>query len=181
MPRLASKDVIRLSRARRRRLTHLARRSTAPACEVRRATIVLLAAGKVPNAEIARRAGCAVDTVRGTRRRWLGEGTRALRDRPRSGRPLKYGIDVRLRIVATATSEPPEEDSQWTHRAIAAHLRDSAGIGISASQVGRILDEADLKPHKVRGWLNRPDDPQFFTRAAAICALYMNPWPTPCC
>jgi transposase len=43
-----------------------------------------------------------------------------------------------------------------------------------ASQVGRILAEADLKPHKVRGWLNRPDDPAFFTRAQHICHLYQH-------
>lgn len=52
------------------------------------------------------------------------------------------------------------------------HLHQTRGIGISASQVGRILDEADIKPHKVRGWLNRPNDPEFFTRAQQICALY---------
>lgn len=175
VPRLISKDVIRLSRGRRRRLTHLSRRSTAPVCEVRRARIVLLAAQKVPNAQIARQVGCHVDTVRSTRQRFLRCGLRALRDRPRSGRPLTYDIDVRLRIVATATSQSPEPDSQWTHRGIAEQLRAEAGIAISASQVGRILDEADLKPHKVKGWLNRPDDPQFFTRAADICKLYQHP------
>jgi transposase len=170
-----SKDVIRLSRGRRRRLTHLTGRATAPVREVRRARIVLLAAGRVPNAQIAAQVGCHVDTVRATRRRFLRHGMRTLRDRPRPGRPLTYGIDVRLRIAATATSRPPESDSQWTHRAIAEHLRADAGITVSASQVGRILDEADIKPHKVRGWLNRPDDPEFFTRAAQVCELYLHP------
>src|SRR5947207_1946374 len=93
---------------------------------------------------------------------------KALRDRPRVGRPLTHGLDVRLLVAATATSEPPQTDSQWTHQAIADHLHARRGITISASQVGRILAEADLKPHKVRGWLNRPDDPQFFARAQQI-------------
>jgi DDE superfamily endonuclease len=39
-------------------------------------------------------------------------------------------------------------------------------------QVGRILNSVDLKPHLVRGWLTRPADPEFFTKAAAVCALY---------
>jgi hypothetical protein len=43
------------------------------------------------------------------------------------------------------------------------------GLGISASQVGRILADLDLKPHLVRGWLNRPDDPDFFA-APRTCA-----------
>jgi transposase len=153
----------------------LSRRSTAPWQQVQRAKIVLLAARKVPNAQIAHEIGCGVDTVRAARRRYLADGMRGMRDRPRSGRPLTYDVDMRLRIVATATSTPPGPDSQWTHRSIAEHLADDDGNGISASQVGRILAAADLKPHKIRGWLNRPDDPQFFTRAAQVCDLYRHP------
>ena len=28
--------------------------------------------------------------------------------------------------------------------------------------------------HLVRGWLNRPDDPDFFERAADVCGLYLD-------
>ncbi|WP_199923263.1 IS630 family transposase [Streptomyces sp. NRRL S-813] len=41
-----------------------------------------------------------------------------------------------------------------------------------SSQVGRILAGLDLKPHLVRGWLTCPDDPNFYTKAAEVCALY---------
>ncbi|PNG89675.1 IS630 family transposase [Streptomyces malaysiensis] len=74
-------------------------------------------------------------------------------------------------IVATVTSGRPATDSQWTHRAIAHHL---ASTGISASQVGRILADLDLKPHLVRGWLTRPEDPDFYAKAAEVCALYLR-------
>ncbi|WP_432995589.1 IS630 family transposase [Dactylosporangium sp. CA-233914] len=171
---MRSRDTIRLSRHRRRRLNHLVRCSTAPVREVRRARILLLAWEKTPNETIAAMVGCAVTTVRRTRRDWRARGIKALVDRPRSGRPPVYGLDVRLLIVATATSNPPDTDSQWTHQGIAGHLAQTRGIGISASQVGRILADADLKPHKVRGWLNRPDDPEFFTRAQTICHLYQH-------
>jgi transposase len=171
---MRSRDTVRLSRHRRRHLNHLIRCSTAPVREVRRAKILLLAWEKTPNERIAGEVGCDVATVRRTRRDWRTRGMKALTDRPRSGRPPVYDLDVRLLIVATATSDPPETDSQWTHAAIAAHLAQTRGIAISASQVGRILAEADLKPHKVRGWLNRPDDPEFFTRAQAICRLYQD-------
>jgi transposase len=146
--------------------------------EVRRARILLAACGtgvaRQSNAAIAAQVGCHPDTVRATRRDFRARGMKALRDRPRAGRPLTHGLDVRLLVAATATSEPPKTDSQWTHQAIAEHLHESRGIVISASQVGRILAEADLKPHKVRGWLNRSDDPQFFTRAQEICRLYQH-------
>ncbi|MFC8851435.1 MULTISPECIES: IS630 family transposase, partial [unclassified Micromonospora] len=174
VPRIRSRDTIRLSRHRRRRLNRLIRSSTAAVREVRRAKIVLLAWEKTPNERIAREAGCDVATVRRVRRDWRARGMKALTDRPRSGRPPVYDLDVRLLIVATATSDPPETDSQWTHQAIAGHLAYTRGIEISASQVGRILAEADLKPHKVRGWLNRPDDPEFFTHAQNICRLYQD-------
>jgi hypothetical protein len=79
---------------------------------------------------------------------------------------------VRLRVISRATSIPPEGRSAWSHTAIAAHLADT---GISASQVGRILAEADLRPHKGRGWLNRLDDEQFWQLAGALCDLYLTP------
>lgn len=44
--------------------------------------------------------------------------------------------------------------------------------GSRRARSGGILAGVDIKPHRVRGWLNRPDDPGFFTRAAQICALY---------
>ncbi len=75
-------------------------------------------------------------------------------------------------IVATVTQETPEANSHWTHRALAEHLREP--LGTCASQIGRILASLDLKPHRVRGWLNRPADPQFHTKARAVCRLYLD-------
>jgi transposase len=98
----------------------------------------------------------------------------ALADRPRSGRPAVYGPAVRLAIVAAATSVPPGDRPEWTHALIAARL---AGTGISVSQAGRILADLELRPHKVRGWLRRADDGQFWAQAAAVCDAYLRPPP----
>ena len=57
---------------------------------------------------------------------------------------------------------------------IAGHLGER-GLAISAATVGRILAEAKVRPHKVRGWLNRADDPSFWTRAGQVCRLYLHP------
>jgi len=83
-----------------------------------------------------------------------------------------YGHDDRVRIVATATATKPEWASHWSHSLLAGVLGD---MGISASQVGRILAELDIKPHQVRSWLARPDDPAFWERAADVCGLYLSP------
>ena len=88
-------------------------------------------------------------------------------DRVRGGL-CTYGHDERLKIIETVTARTPEVDSQWSHRLIAEALDE---VGISASQVGRILADLDLKPHLVRGWLTRPDDPDFAERAVDVCGL----------
>ena len=59
---------------------------------------------------------------------------------------------------------------------IADHLR-GRGLAVSPSTVGRVLGEAKVRPHKVRGWLNRADDPAFWTRAGQVCRLYLDPPP----
>jgi hypothetical protein len=38
-----------------------------------------------------------------------------------------------------------------------------------------VLADLELSPHKVRGWLNRRDDEQFWAQAAAVCDLYLHP------
>jgi hypothetical protein len=43
--------------------------------------------------------------------------------------------------------------------------------------IGRFLAEAHARPHKVRGRLNRADDPGFWARAGAVCRLCLEPPP----
>jgi transposase len=174
MARAASRDTVVLGSRRKARLEAIVRRASSPQVLVRRARVALLAHAGWPNARIAAELGCAVTTVRTWRRRFARGGMPALCDRPRSGRPEVYGPGIRLAIVATATSVPPEGTSAWTHDMIAGQL---ASAGISASQVGRILAGLDLAPHRVRGWLNRRDDEQFWAQAAAVCDAYLHPQP----
>jgi transposase len=136
MARAASQDIVVLGSRRKARLEAIARRPSSPQSLVRRARIVLLAHQGCANARIAAELGCSGGTVRTWRRRFVRDGIPALADRPRSGRPEVYGPDVRLAIVATATSAPPDGEPAWTHDMIAGEL---AGTGISASQAGRIL------------------------------------------
>jgi transposase len=131
--RAASQDIIVSGSRRKARLEAIARRPSSPQSLVRRARIALLAHQGRANTQIAAELGCSAGTVRTWRRRFACGGIPALADRPRSGRPQVYGPDVRLAIVATATSAPPDGTTAWTHAAIAGEL---AGTGISASQVG---------------------------------------------
>ena len=45
--------------------------------------------------------------------------------------------------------------------------------------VGRILQEADLKPHQLRGWLTPKPDPEFDTKCADVCTAYLEARATP--
>lgn len=87
-----------------------------------------------------------------------------------------HGPSTRLAVIAIATSVPPDMESQWSHALIASELR-KRGLEISPATIGRILADAHVRPHKVRGWLNRADDPGFWARAGQVCRLYLDPPP----
>ncbi len=167
---------VRLTIKRRRKLEQIVRAGTSPQRLVLRARIALLAGGGMANAAIARDLGCSVAVVRTWRGRLAVPGVPGLFDKPRCGRPETHGPSARLAVIAVATSIPPGGESQWSRSLIAGHLRER-GLAISASTVSRVLAEADLRPHKVRGWLNRAGDPAFWIRAGQVCRLYLNPPP----
>jgi transposase len=158
--------------AERVELQRRVRAHTTPQRAAKRARIVLLAADGLPNRQIAPIVGMNQHTVAHWRRRFQAERLAGLEDRPRPGRPLVYDHDQRLRIVATVTQQPPDPASHWSHSQLAQELAD---MGISASQIGRILADLDIKPHRVRSWITRPEDPGFWERAADSCGLYLIP------
>ena len=176
MARRARPVSITLTKKRRRKLDQIVRAGSSPQRLVLRARIVLAAAAGAANAAIARDLGCSVAVVRTWRRRFAVRGIPGLFDKPRSGRPETHGPSARLAVLAVATSVPPEGESQWSQRGIAVHLGER-DLAISPATVRRVLGEAKVRPHKVRGWLNRADDPSFWLRAGQVCRLYLNPPP----
>ena len=83
MARSVSQDCVVLGQRRRQRLEALVRRGTARVREVTRARIVLAAADRCSNAEIAALVGVHIDTVRRVRHRFVTDGMQSLADRPR--------------------------------------------------------------------------------------------------
>ena len=144
------------------------RASTSEQRLVTRARVALLADEGMGNEEIAERVGLSPHKVGTWRRRIAEEGVAGLGDRPRSGGPRRYGHDQRLEVFKTACSPPPEGETSWSVRSLAER------VGIGKSQTHQILAEADLKPHLVRSWLTSLD-PEFDTKQAEVCGLYLNP------
>ena len=149
-------------------LERIVRASTSEQRLVQRARVVLLAAAGETNVAIAPLVGLCAHKVSKWRTRFAEERLAGLRDRPRPGGPRRYGHDQRLAVFRTGCAPPPEGETHWTVRSLA------AAVGISKSRVHVILDEADLKPHQVRSWLTSLD-PEFETKQAQVCGLYLQP------
>lgn len=179
-------------------LEQMARCYTHPYYLVIRVKIILRAATGANNAEIARRVGLDTDSVRTWRTRWLAAEAHlqaaeaagmsqaelralietVLADAPRCGAPDTFSPEQLVQVVALACEDPRQSDraiSHWTRRELADELIEREIVAtISPRHVGRILDQADLKPHLSRYWLNpTPDDPETFAQEVkTVCKLY---------
>ncbi|MEX1043026.1 MAG: IS630 family transposase [Acidimicrobiia bacterium] len=148
---------------------------SSPHAAVVRARIVLLAAGEVQNVDIAARVGVCVDVASRWRKRFCEQGLDGLRDRPRSGRPRRFGSEVVAGIKAMAC-EPPEQRqvplSRWSSAELAGQaVREGLVPAISSSTVRRWLHADAIKPWRYRSWIF-PRDPDFATKAARVLDLY---------
>lgn len=159
----------------RAELERRARSQTLPVRVAKRAQMILLCAEGVPLRQVAGRVDISEHQVTMWRRRFLAEGLEGLADRARSGRPRRLGHDDRLRMAAVATSakDPDDPVATWTYFDVTAKLV-AEGIEVSVSQVWRVLTAMDIDLTKVRGWLNRRNDPDFWDRVRDICGLYLS-------
>ena len=91
----------------------------------------------------------------------------------RGGFPPSARVDV----VSIASSEPSDYGctaTRWSLDDIAATILNQAHAeAMSRSTIFRILDGADLKPHRSVYWLNS-HDPDFQAKAREVCGLYVN-------
>jgi transposase len=135
-----------------------------------------MAADGVPSRQISQRVGMHESNVAKWRNRFRDKGLEGLEDRPRPGGPKRFGHDERMKVAAAATSERDPDDpvSTWTYFDLA-HKLWAEGVEISVSQLWRILTDMDIRLNRVRGWLNRRDDPAFWERVRDVCGLYLNP------
>jgi putative transposase len=165
MPRLSA-AVIDLSDSEREVLETLLNRHNTPQQIALRAKIILRAAKGETHGDIANALGVTKDTSRLWRRRWLALSAREvpvmerLQDAPRPGAPTTFSLEQITQLYGIACN-PPEQYgrpiSHWSSRELADELiKQQIVPSISERQVGRYLEEADLKPHRSGYWLNPP-------------------------
>lgn len=165
MPRLSA-TTIELSEADRIALEKLLNRNSTAQQIALCAKIILAAANGSSHGEVVRALGVSLEMSRLWRQRWI-ELTRReipvlerLKDSPRPGSPMTFSIEQITRLYALAC-EPPEKYgrpiSHWSSRELAAELVNQKIVAsISERHVGRLLEEAELKPHQSGYWLNPP-------------------------
>ncbi len=156
MPPLAAVPII-LSESEKAELEKLLRRSSTSQQLAMRAKIILRASAGEGHGEIARALEITKYTSRLWRNRWLElrdvemSVLEKLEDAARSGRPASFTIEQLTQLYALAC-DPPEKYgrpiSHWTPRELADELIQQKIVeSISTRHVGRLLIEADLKPH----------------------------------
>lgn len=168
---------LQLTRLERRRLESILREQSGEARAWRRGRMVLLGASGEPIASIARQLG----TSRGRVGEWLARFRRhrlgGLEDLPRSGRPRKLTALERHQVVAAACQAPRDfgvARDVWTRETLAEAVV-AAGLvrAISPSSVAEILDQAEIRPHRIKAWCHS-NDPHFQKKMRAIVRLYVR-------
>ncbi len=82
----------------------------------------------------------------------------------------------RVDVLSIATRKPATyrcPATRWSLDDLVAALQQYRRQPMSRSSLWRILEEADLKPHRSVYWLNS-HDPDFEAKAHAICQLYVQ-------
>ncbi len=81
------------------------------------------------------------------------------------GRPREITPQQRLNVIALASSKPTDGSVR--------KLAEATDIGVATAH--QILNEGEIKPHKVEYWRGRSPDPEFAEKQTAILGLYLNP------
>lgn len=165
MPRLTPR-ALQLAETERDQLQQLVNRHSTPQQIALRASIILLADDGQNHREIARKLNISRDMARLWRNRWLGLSKKdtpveeRLADAPRPGGPMTFSLEQILQLFAIACGKPEDYGrpiSHWTARELADEvIKQGIVERISSRHVGRLINEADLKPHQSQYWLNPP-------------------------
>ncbi len=164
------------------RLTTITNTRTAEAQKVQRAKILLLSSEGMSNVSIAEKLDIHRNSVELCLKKYNVSGLEsALIDDSGRGRKAVLTDDDKTYVRNLACQKPKEigyAQELWTVRSLQNHIRKScvdAGYpnlsSIAASTVNMILNDADIKPHKIRYYLEKRD-PEFDRKMADILIVY---------
>jgi len=163
-------------------LTALSRSRTEPASRVSRATMLLAYRENPSFFAVGRRLGVHHQTVQRCVERAVAYGAlAALDDRPRPGKEPVITPEAKAWLVSLACDKAKEHGyphELWTTRLLARHAREhgpAAGhpslARLVQGTVCKLLGQEEIKPHKVRYYLERRDT-EFEQKMAEILCVY---------
>ena len=180
-------------------LTKLSKGRTKPSYLQKRAEIILQCASGKNNLVIQDSVGVDRTTVSRWRNRWVEHQAKlrlieekevglsyvtavesVLKDITRSGAPGKFTSEQLCQIINVTCETPDQNDlplSHWTLPDLARELVKRGIVdSISTTKLGQILNECDLKPHKVKQWIHTPieDEEKFNAEVKEVCDIYHN-------
>ena len=164
------------------RLTALSRSRTEPASRVSRAQMLLAYRENPSFCAVGQRVGVHHQTVQRCVERALAYGPlAAIEDRPRPGKEPVITPEAKAWLVSLACDKAKEHGyphELWTTRLLARHAREhgpTAGHECLArlvqGTVCKILGQEEIKPHKVRYYLERRDA-EFEQKMAEVLCVY---------
>jgi len=174
-----------LARDERRKLETLHRRGRTPVMLAERVKVIL-ALHEEPDSCVLAVAECSGHDpkfVRKWRDRYLSEGLEGLKRCLHPGRQPRIGAVSRCQVIAMACGKPIDfgvlyRDTWTTDSLLEAYLQKQEQHPdldpMSRTSVLRILNGAEIRPHRVKMWLHSPD-PLFREKVAEICDLYLHP------
>src|SRR5262250_4015680 len=163
-------------------LRAIARSRTEPAIRVERARMLLAYRENPSFFAVGRALGVHHQTVQRCVERALAYGPMtALDDRPRSGKEPTITTEAKAWLVSLACRKAKElgyPHELWTTRLLARHAREHGPAEghlclakVVQGTVCKILNEQEVKPHKVRYYLERRD-PEFKAKMAEVLCVY---------
>jgi transposase len=160
-----------LTAAEQSAIEKLARSRTAPAREVERAPIILLASSGKRVPVIAKDLEVTEITVRTWLKRFNAAGLAGLQDRPRSGRPVTYQPEQVSEVIATALTSPQHLNQPfacWTLDRLATYLNEEKKIPIKRSRIDDLLLAEGLRWCTQETWFGERVDPEFAKKRGAL-------------
>jgi transposase len=163
-------------------LEAIARSRTEWACRVERARILLAYRADPSTYAVGRLIGVTHQTVQRCVNRAVQFGVMAaLDDSPRPGQEPKITDDAKAWVVSLACQKAKDlgyPHELWTTRLLARHVREHAEAAgypclmrLAQGTVCKILDQHEVKPHKVRYYLQRRDE-AFEEKMAEVLCVY---------
>jgi len=163
-------------------LEKIANSQTAEYRKVQRAKIILYSADGMSNADIAAATGIHRNTVANVITKYIAAGFEyAMNDSARSGKPNVITDEEKAWITNIACTKPKDLDMAqelWTYRILQQYIQTNCEnanyIGlkrISHATVRSILEGNEIKPNKIRYYLERKD-PEFETKMHEVLLVY---------